>query len=81
MNCDEEQTAENSLTFNWTAVANATGYKVECNGETVEQTENTYTATGLSAGTEYTVSVTALGDGASYIGSDAGTCTATTKEA
>ena len=81
VNCDETKTTENSLTFTWAAVENATNYKVECNGETVEQTENTYTATGLSAGTEYTVSVTALGDGASYINSDAGTCTATTKEA
>lgn len=81
VDCDEEQTTENSLTFNWTAVANATGYKVECNGETVVQTENTYKATGLIAGTEYTVSVTALGDGASYIDSDAGICTATTKDA
>lgn len=81
VNCDETKTTENSLTFTWAAVENATNYKVECNGETVEQTENTYTATGLSSGTEYTVSVTALGDGASYINSDAGTCTATTKEA
>jgi hypothetical protein len=79
--CDETKTTENSLTFTWTAVENATNYKVECNGNTIEQTETTYTATELSAGREYSISVTALGDGVSFVNSEAGTCNATTKAA
>lgn len=80
--CEVENTTENSLTFTWTAVGNAVKYRVECNNETVEL-ENaitSYTATDLVAGTEYSISVTALGDGINYTDSDAGTCTATTKE-
>ena len=81
--CDETKTTENSLTFTWAAVANAAKYRVECNNKTVEleNTITSYTATDLVAGTEYSISVTALGDGTNYTDSDAGTRTATTKEA
>ena len=81
--CDETKTTENSLTFTWAAVANAAKYTVKFGSKTEEldNATTTYTATGLRAGTEYTISVTALGDGINYTDSDAGTRTATTKEA
>lgn len=66
---------ENSLTFTWTAVANANGYEVSCNGktETVSNSTLTYTVTGLAASTEYTISVKAVGDGINYETSEAKT--------
>ena len=72
---------ENSLTFTWTAVANATGYEVTCNNKTETVTETEYTATDLTAGTQYEVSIKAVGDGVNYTTSDAGTAEGTTKEA
>lgn len=81
VSCNSDKTTENSLTFTWNSVANVSKYKVVLNGMTVEQTETSYTATDLTAGTEYEISVTALGDGTNYTDSDAGTCTATTTSA
>lgn len=72
---------ENSLTFNWTAVTNAIGYEVTCNNKTETVNDVTYTATGLSASTEYTISVKAVGDGANYTTSEAKTQTGTTTAA
>lgn len=69
---------ENSLTFTWSAVANATGYEVTCNGNTETVTATEYTATGLTAGTQYSVSIKAVGDGVDYITSAAATCSETT---
>ena len=72
---------ENSLTFNWTAVANATGYEVTCNNKTETVNDVTYTATGLTASTQYTISVKAVGDGTNYTTSEAKTHTGTTTAA
>jgi len=72
---------ENSLTFNWTAVANATGYEVTCNNKTETVNDVTYTATGLTASTQYTISVKAVGDGTNYTTSEAKTQTGTTAAA
>lgn len=72
---------ENSLTFNWAAVANATGYEVTCNNKTETVNDVTYTATGLTASTQYTISVKAVGDGTNYTTSEAKTQTGTTAAA
>ena len=73
---------ENSLTFTWTAVANATGYEVTCNNktETVTATTTQYVATDLAASTSYTISVVAKGNGTDYLDSEPKTQTGTTKE-
>ena len=77
--CSEQ--TENSLTFNWTAVANATGYEVTFNNKTETVNDVTYTATGLTASTQYTISVKAVGDGTNYTISEAKTQTGTTAAA
>lgn len=71
---------ENSLTFTWTAVANATGYEVTCNNKTETVTATQYVATNLAASTSYTISVVAKGNGADYLDSQPKTQTGTTKE-
>ncbi len=74
---------ENSLTFTWTAVANATGYEVTCNNktETVTATTTQYVATDLAASTSYTISIVAKGDGTNYTNSAPKTQTGTTSAA
>ena len=60
---------ETSITVNWTAVANATGYKLEyrVKGATEWTTENvdgtSYDANGLTPATTYEFQLTAIGDG------------------
>ena len=75
---------ENSLTFSWSAVANATGYQVSTNGGTsygATQTATTYTWTGLSASTQKTIYVKAIGDGTTYTNSAAKSASGTTSAA
>ena len=72
---------ENSLTFTWDDVANATAYEVTCNNKTETVNTTTYTATDLSAGTEYEISVKAVGDGTNYTTSEPKTAKGTTKAA
>lgn len=72
---------ETSLTFSWAEVANAIGYQVSKDGgSTYEatQTETSYTWTGLTASTSYTLYVKAIGDGTSYTDSEAATAIGTT---
>lgn len=76
-----EQTA-NSLTFTWTAVVNASGYKVSTDGgNTYGETINalTYTWEDLNASTSYTLYVKAIGDGQTYTDSDPVDASGTTK--
>lgn len=64
----------NSLTFSWEAVANASDYQVSTDGGTTyssTQNATSYTWTGLSASTSYTLYVKAIGDGTNYTDSDA----------
>ena len=72
---------ENSLTFTWTAVPNATGYEVTCNNKTETVTTTQYVATDLAASTSYTISIIAVGDGTNYTNSAPKTQTGKTKEA
>ena len=71
---------ENSLTFTWTAVTNATGYEVTCNNKTETVTTTQYVAENLVASTSYTISVVAKGNGTDYLDSVPKTQTGTTKE-
>ena len=74
---------ENSLTFSWTAVEHADGYKVSLDGGNNygdTQDGTSYTWTGLNASTEYTLYVKAVGSG-SYSDSVAGTASGTTTAA
>ena len=71
---------ENSFTLTWNAVANASGYKVTCGSEAKDVTDPTAEFTGLTANTEYNVSVVAVGDGVNYTDSDAKETTVTTLE-
>ena len=78
----EDAITENSLTFSWESVANASKYMVTFNnGAPMESTQTSYTVTGLEANTEYNISVVAVGDGTNYIDSTAGTCSGTTASA
>jgi len=80
--CTNSGESENTLTFSWTAVENATGYQVSVDGGNTygtTQTALTYTLTGLSAGTTYSIKVKAIGDGTNYVDSDAKTGTGATK--
>ena len=72
--CTDAEQNENSLTFSWTAVENASGYQVSTDGGNNYgdvQSEQTYTWTGLAAGREYTIYVKAVGDGTNYLTSEA----------
>lgn len=72
---------ENSLTFSWDAVANASGYQVSTDGGTTyssTQTATTYTWTGLTASTTKTLYVKAIGDGSTFTDSDAASASGTT---
>lgn len=71
---------ETSLTFAWTAVDNATGYDVYFDG-TSKGTVNVceYTAEGLTAGSEHTIAVKAIGNETAYTTSEAKIFTATTE--
>lgn len=72
---------ENSLTFEWDAVANATGYQVSVDGGInygTTQSETTYIWSGLDPETTKTLYVKAIGDGSSYTDSDAVSAEGTT---
>ena len=62
----------NSITVSWSAIANATGYKVQCGNAETTVTETSVTFTDLQPDNEYMIFVTALGNGANYIDSEAG---------
>lgn len=72
------ETTETSVTLTWDVVANATGYDVTFNGTTTTVTDTTFTASDLTASTEYAYSVVAKGDGENYTDSAATSGTATT---
>lgn len=72
---------ENSLTFNWDEVANASGYLVTFNNETETVNTTQYSATGLTASTSYPISIVAKGDGANYADSEPKTQIGTTSAA
>ena len=66
--------AQTQIVFSWDAVANAEGYQISTNGGTTygsTQVGTSYTWTGLTAFTEYTIKVKAIGDGIYYLDSDA----------
>lgn len=72
---------ENSLTFTWDEVANASGYQVSVDGgSNYGATQNTtsYTWEGLTAGTTKKLYVKAIGDGTSYTDSEAASAEGTT---
>lgn len=73
--------SEDQLTFTWSAVSNATGYKVSIDGgNTYGDLINTtsYTWTNLAASTEYTLYVKAIGDGETWSDSEASHASGTT---
>lgn len=80
--CSNAGQSENSLTFTWTAVENASGYEVYFDSVSKGTvTTTSYTASGLAAGSEHVIAVKAVGDGTNYTTSEAKTCTASTKAA
>ena len=57
-------------TLTWNAVENASSYSIGLSdGKTYTTTTNSYTFTGLTAGTEYIALITAVGDGHRYCSS------------
>ena len=70
----------NSITVSWNAVANASRYAVTIDGREEQLVDNdtSYTFTGLTAETSYTISVVAKGDGVYYLDSEPAKATATT---
>lgn len=80
--CSNAGQSENSLTFTWTAVENASGYEVYFDSVSKGTvTTTSYTASDLAAGSEHVIAVKAVGDGTNYTTSEAKTCTASTKAA
>ena len=82
VSCSNSGENENSLTFAWTSVSNATGYKVSTDGGTTwgaTITALSYTWSNLNAGTEYTLYVKAIGDGTNFTDSDPNFAKGTTK--
>jgi hypothetical protein len=80
-NLTSSDLADTTFTVGWDAVTNASGYTVTFSpddGTTATVTDTTAAVTGATASTEYTVSVVANGDGASYTDSEAATETVTT---
>lgn len=72
---------ETSLTFSWAAVDNASGYQVSTDGGSTygsTLTTTSYTWTGLTASTPYTLYVKAIGDNSNYTDSDAASASGTT---
>ncbi len=61
---------DNSLSFQWNLIDNATGYEVAFNGNTKTVNETTYILMDLDPETEYNLSVKALGDGTYYLDSE-----------
>lgn len=74
--------SHNSITFSWAAVEHSTGYQISIDGGEnwlSKQEELTYTWTGLSASTSYTIYVKAIGtDNGQYTDSDAASKSQTT---
>ena len=68
----------NTATVTWTAVANASSYNVTVGITTQNVTTTTATFDGLYPDATYNVSVVAVGDGVSYINSEAATTTVKT---
>ncbi len=80
--CSNAEQSENSLTFTWSAVDNATAYEIYFDSASKGTvTTTSYTATGLTAGSSHVIAVKAVGDGTNYTTSEAKTCTASTKAA
>ena len=72
---------DNSLTFSWEAVDNASDYQVSLDGgSSYSSTQNktSYTWTGLAEKTSYTLYVKAIGDGTNYTDSDPASASGTT---
>lgn len=71
---------EDQIVFSWPAVDNAIGYQVSTNDGSSwdDQTTTSYTWTGLSSFTSYTIKVKAIADGVYHLDSDAGSLTAKT---
>lgn len=59
-----------SATLSWGAVTNASSYKVKIGSTEYNANTNSYSAIGLTAGTQYTWTVKAIGDETSYLSSD-----------
>lgn len=55
-----------SATLSWDAVTNASSYTLKLGDTEITNATSPYSATGLTAGTEYTWSVKAIGDGTNY---------------
>ena len=66
--------AQTQIVFSWDAVDGAAGYQISTNDGTTygsTQAGTSYTWTGLTAFTEYTIKVKAIGDGIYHLDSDA----------
>ncbi len=71
---------QDEIAFTWPAVTNATGYKVSVDGGNTyaDNSANSYTWSGLTPLTSYTIYVIAVGDGVFYSDSDPASFAATT---
>lgn len=82
--CTDSEQNETSLTFTWTAVANASGYRVSVdNGETYgdAQAATSFTWTNLDPNSEFTIYVKAISTNALYLNSAPKSQKGKTKEA
>lgn len=59
----QAQTPDTQLALNWTAVNGATGYQVTYGAQTITTTSTSASISGLTAGTQYAISVAATNSG------------------
>ena len=72
--------SDTEISFAWKPVANATGYTLAYGDktETFDAGDTSFVVEGLTAGTEYVFTLTAVGDDVDYVDSEAATATAAT---
>lgn len=69
-NLSSSNVTSTSATLSWDAVENASSYMVKIGSTEYDANTNSYSATGLTAATDYTWSVKANGDGINYSDSE-----------
>lgn len=69
-NLSSSNVTSTEATLSWNTVANASSYTLKIGDNEIQNATSPYTATGLTASTQYTWTVKAVGDGENYYDSE-----------